>query len=426
VRKNIFLIVILGACLPVLGRASIFQITVDAPINAVTAEYILQAADRADAEKAELLIIALNTPGGLDTSMRQIIEKILGARTPSVAWVSPSGARSASAGLFIALACDLFIMAPGTNTGAAHPVGVAVPGQSMDQTMADKVTEDAAAYIKSLAERRGRNIAMAENAVRKSLSYTAREALEGGLIDGLAGTAGDLVDLINGKTITRFSGQKVTLALEGQPLIAIPLSSRQKFLLTIANPNLAYLLLMLGLLGLYFELAHPGVILPGVLGSISLILAFFAFQILPINYAGLALILLAVLLFILEIKVVSHGLLAIGGVVAMLIGSIMLIRSNIPELKPSLNIIIPVVLGFSLILILLVTVAARALRRKVLTGVEGLAGEIGTARTDLDPEGRVFVHGELWRAVAESVVLKGSKVRVISVEQNLTLKVAKS
>ncbi len=183
---------------------------------------------------------------------------------------------------------------------------------------------------------------------------------------------------------------------------------------------------MLGLLGLYFELAHPGVILPGVLGSISLILAFFAFQILPINYAGLALILLAVLLFILEIKVVSHGLLAIGGVVAMLIGSIMLIRSNIPELKPSLNIIIPVVLGFSLILILLVTVAARALRRKVLTGVEGLAGEIGTARTDLDPEGRVFVHGELWRAVADSVVLKGSKVRVISVEQNLTLKVAKS
>ncbi|MCJ7610903.1 MAG: nodulation protein NfeD [Candidatus Aminicenantes bacterium] len=424
-RKNIFLIAILGACLPVLCRASIFQITIDAPINAVTAEYVVQAVDRADAEKAELLIIALNTPGGLDTSMRQIIEKILGARTPSVAWVSPSGARSASAGLFIALACDLFIMAPGTNTGAAHPVGVAVPGQSMDQTMADKITEDAAAYIKSLAERRGRNVAMAENAVRKSLSYTAGEALEGGLIDGLAGTTGDLIGLINGKTITRFSGQKVTLALEGQPLTAIPLSSRQKFLLTIANPNLAYLLLMLGLLGLYFELAHPGVILPGVLGSISLILAFFAFQILPINYAGLALILLAVLLFILEIKVVSHGLLAIGGVVAMLIGSIMLIRSNIPELKPSLNIIIPVVLGFSLILILLVTVAARALRRKVLTGVEGLAGEIGTARTDLDPEGQVFVHGEGWRAAAESVVPKGSKVRVISVEQNLTLKVAK-
>ncbi len=198
VRKNIFLIVILGACLPVLCRASIFQITVDAPINAVTAEYILQAVDRADAEKAELLIIALNTPGGLDTSMRQIIEKILGARTPCVAWVSPSGARAASAGLFIALACDLFIMAPGTNTGAAHPVGVAVPGQSMDQTMADKITEDAAAYIKSLAERRGRNVAMAENAVRKSLSYTAGEALEGGLIDGLAGTTGDLIGLING------------------------------------------------------------------------------------------------------------------------------------------------------------------------------------------------------------------------------------
>ena len=424
--KKFFLPAILAACLPGSGLASVLRITIDAPINAVTAEYVQQALDRADAEHAELLIIALNTPGGLDTSMRRIIEKILSARTPSAAWVSPSGARSASAGLFIALACDLFFMAPGTNTGAAHPVGISITGASTDKTMADKVTEDAAAYIKALAERRGRSVTMAEAAVRKSLSYTAREAQEGGLTDGMAGSVDELIRSVNGKTITRFDGRKETLNLEGRPLVDIRLSARQKFLLTIADPNLAYLLLMLGLLGLYFELAHPGVIFPGVAGGISLILAFFAFQILPINYAGLALILLAVLLFILEIKVTSHGLLAIGGAVAMLIGSIMLIRSDIPELKPGLNIILPVVLGFSLIFAFLVTMAARALRRKARTGAEGLAGELGTARTNLDPEGRVFVHGELWRAVADASIPKGGKVRVVEVEPNLTLKVVKA
>lgn len=398
----------------------------DAPIDAVTAEYISQAIQRADAEKASLLILSLNTPGGLDTSMREIIEKILAARTPVAAWVAPSGARAASAGLFIAVACDLFIMAPGTNTGAAHPVSVGMPGQSQDKTMSEKVTEDAAAYIKSLAERRGRNVAMAEDAVRKSLSYPASEALKGGLIDGIAGSVEELTALLEGKVITRFNGEKVPLTLKDQPIVDIPLSSRQKFLMTISNPNLAYLLLMLGLLGLYFEFAHPGAIFPGVLGGISLILAFFAFQILPINYAGLALIFLAVLLFILEIKIVSHGLLAIGGIVSLIIGSIMLIRSDIPEMKPSLNFIIPVVLGFSLIFVFIVTIAAKALRRKVTTGPEGLVGEVGTARTDLDPEGRIFVHGELWRAAAGTPISKGARVRVIKVEPDMTLKVEKA
>jgi membrane-bound serine protease (ClpP class) len=414
------------AWLPILGGAAVFKISLDAPINAVTAEYVQQAVDRADAQQAQLLIIALNTPGGLDTSMREIIEKVLGARTPVAAWVYPSGARAASAGFFIAMACDLFIMAPGTNTGAAHPVGVGMPGQGMDETMTEKVTEDAAAYVKSLAERRGRNITMAENAVRRSLSYSAEDALKGGLIDGLAGDYTEFVDLVNGRTITRFNGRTTTLELKGRPLVDIPLSARQKFLLTIAHPNLAYLLLMIGLLGLYFEFAHPGAIFPGVLGGISLILAFFSFQILPINYAGLALILLGVLLFILEIKITSHGILAAGGVIALIIGSVMLIRSNVPELRPSLNIIVPVALGFSLIFIFLVTMAARALRRKVQTGMEGLAGEIGTARTDIEPEGMVFVHGELWRALSETPIPKGARVRVVRVEKNLTLKVVRA
>ncbi len=413
-------------CLPLYSHAAIFRVDVHAPIDAVTEEYISQALTRADAEDAQLLIISLNTPGGLDTSMRGIIEKILAAKTPVAAWVSPSGARAASAGLFIAVACDLFFMAPGTNTGAAHPVGIGMTGQGLDQTMNEKVTEDAAAYIKSLAERRGRNVALAENAVRKSLSYTAEEALKGGLIDGIAADAAGLIAQLEGKVITRFTGMKETLQLKGLPIVEIPLSGRQKFLMAISNPNLAYLLLMIGLLGIYFEFAHPGAIFPGVLGGISLILAFFAFQVLPVNYAGLALILLALLLFILEIKIVSHGLLAIGGVVSLLIGSIMLIRSNVPEMRPSLTVILPVAIGFSLIFLFIITLAARALRRKVQTGVEGLAGETGTARTDLDPEGRVFVHGELWRAIAAAPIPKGSRVRVVKVEKDMSLKVEKA
>ena len=414
------------ACLPLFSHAAIFRVDVHAPIDAVTEEYISGALSRADREGAQLLILSLNTPGGLDSSMRTIIERILAAKTPVVAWVSPSGARAASAGLFIAVACDLFFMAPGTNTGAAHPVGIGVTGQGLDKTMSDKVTEDAAAYIKSLSGRRGRNVTMAEAAVRRSLSYTAEEALKGGLIDGLAPDMAGLIAQLDGRAITRFTGQTETLRLKGLPVVEVPLSRRQRFLMAISNPNLAYLLLMLGLLGIYFEFAHPGAIFPGILGGISLILAFFAFQILPINYAGLALIFLAILLFILEIKITSHGLLAIGGVVSLLIGSVMLIRSDIPELRPSLTFILPVVVGFSLIFLFIVTIAARAMRRKVQTGGEGLVGETGTARTDLAPEGRVFVHGELWRATAGTPVPKGARVRVVQVEKDMSLKVEKA
>jgi membrane-bound serine protease (ClpP class) len=421
-RAKLFAFVALLFC-PVFLRCAVLKITVDAAIHPVTSEYIRATIDRADKENASLLIMTLNTPGGLDTSMREIIEKILSAKTPIAAFVSPSGARSASAGFFIGVACDLFIMAPGTNTGAAHPVGVSITGQAMDKTTEDKVTHDAASYIKTLAEKRGRNVKMAEDAVRKSLSYTEKEALEGCLIDFIAKDEQEIIDAFDGKEIRRFRGDTVVLRLKSEPLVEVPMSARQKFLLTISNPNLAYLLLMLGLLGLYFEFAHPGAILPGVLGALSLLLAIFSFQILPPNYVGLILILLAIALFILEVKVQSFGALAAGGIIALVIGSMMLIKSPIPEMKPSLKIIVPVAIGISLIFIFLTTLVVRAHMRKVTTGKEGILGEVGITQTDLNPTGKVFVHGELWQAEADGFIPKGAKVKVTEVSGHLSLKV---
>jgi membrane-bound serine protease (ClpP class) len=423
VKKKFF--ALLGVlATPAFLSAAVMKITVDAAIHPVTSEYIRGAIERADRDQADLLIIAINTPGGLDTSMREIIEKILGAKTPVAAYVSPGGARSASAGFFIGISCDLFIMAPGTNTGAAHPVGISVTGQSMDKTMEDKVTHDAASYIKTLAEKRGRNVKMAEDAVRKSLSYTEKEALNGGLIDLVAKNDWDIIEALDGKEIRRFNGEKQVLHLKGKPIVEVPMSARQKFLLTISNPNLAYILLMLGLLGLYFEFANPGAVFPGVFGAISLLLAIFSFQILPINYIGLILILLGVGFFILEVKVHSYGALTVGGAVALLIGSMMLIKSPIAELKPSLKIIIPVALAVSLTFFFLVSLVVRAHLRRVTTGPEGLIGEIGTARTDLAPTGKVFVHGELWEAEAEGFISKGAKVIVLKILSPMGLRVA--
>jgi membrane-bound serine protease (ClpP class) len=317
-------------------------------------------------------------------------------------------------------------MAPGTNTGAAHPVGISITGQAMDKTMEDKVTHDAASYIRTLAEKRGRNIQMAEDAVRKSLSYTEKESLAGGLVDFIAKSDQEIIDYFDQKTVHRFKGESQVLRLKNEPLVDVPMSSRQKFLLTISNPNLAYILLMLGLLGLYFEFSTPGAILPGVLGGISLLLAIFAFQILPINYVGLILILLAIAMFVLEVKVHSYGILSIGGITAMVIGSMMLVKAPIPELRPSLKIIIPVALGISLILIFLVTLVIRAHLRKATTGKEGLMGEKGAALTDLAPEGRVFVHGEYWQAEADAPIAKGSTIKVIQVYSHLKLRVTKA
>jgi membrane-bound serine protease (ClpP class) len=424
--KKLILICLLIALIPLAGNSTILKITIDAPIHPVTSEYIRNAIDKAEDDNVPLVIMVLNTPGGLDSSMREIIERILSSDVPIAAYVSPNGARAASAGFFISIACDLFVMAPGTNTGAAHPVGISITGQQMDETMADKVTNDAVSYIKSIAEKRERNTKMAEDAVRESSSYTETEALKGNLIDLIAQDVTDIIDFFDGKTIKRFDGEEQMLELRGEQVIELPMSARQKFLLTISNPNLAYILLMLGLLGLYFEFSNPGAILPGVLGGISLLLAIFSFQILPINYVGLILILLAIGLFVLEIKVQSYGILSVGGIIAMVIGSIMLIDAPIPELRPSLKFIIPVAVGLSLIFLFLIFIAVRALANRVHTGKEGMIGEIGVAQSDLTPRGKVFVHGELWNAEADQEIPKGEEVQVVEVLKNLKIRVTKA
>ncbi len=423
--KRAALSVFLLSVLVLPGWSTIYRIVVDAPVHPISSEYITRSIEKAERENASLLIIVLNTPGGLDSAMREIIAKILSSRVPIATYVAPGGARAASAGFFIGVASDLFVMAPGTNTGAAHPVGISITGQTMDKTMEEKVTHDAASYIKTLAEKRGRNIQAAEDAVRKSLSYTEKEAFDKGLIDLVAGNEQDIIDHFDGRVIRRFNGEENVLRLKDETVIDLPMTARQKFLITISNPNLAYILLMVGLLGLYFEFSHPGAILPGVLGGISLLLAIFSFQILPINYVALLLILLAIGLFILEVKIQSYGILGVGGVIAMVIGSIMLINSPIPELRPSLTFIIPLAVGLSLIFFFLLFLVIRAHSRKAFTGREGLVGEVGLAQTDINLEGKVFVHGEIWNAEAAEPITKGSKVKVVGVLDALKIRVEK-
>lgn len=407
-------------------QARILTVTISAPIHPVTAEIVLKTLEKAREEQASLVIIKLNTPGGLDSSMREIIEGIVNSPVPVVAYVSPSGARAASAGFFISVACDIFAMAPGTSTGAAHPVSLGPTGESQqDKTMEEKVTHDAAAYIRTLAEKRGRNVRMAEDAVRKSLSYTEQEALTGKIIDLVAGSESELIQALDGRQIKRFDGRLQELKLKDLEIIEVALTFRQKVLMAIANPNLAYILLMIGLLGLYFEFANPGAILPGVLGGISLLLALFSFQILPVNYVGLLLIILGTVLFILEVKVQSYGALTMGGIVSVLFGSIMLIRSPIPELRPSLKFIIPVALGVSLVFIFLVYLVIRVHTRRTITGREGMIGETGKTLTWSGREGKVFVHGEIWQAISDEPLERGDPVEVIEVKNNLTLKVKK-
>jgi len=418
-------LLVLALAGPLSASAEIIRIKVDAPIHPVTSEYVVKSLEQADRDGADLVLLTIDTPGGLDTSMREIMAAIVNAKTPVAVFVGPSGSRAASAGFFIALAADVFAMAPGTSTGAAHPVGVSITGQAMDKTMEEKVVNDAAAHIRTVAEKRGRNVRLAEDAVRKSLSYTEREALEGGLVDLVVGTEEELIARLDGRVIKRFDGSSRTLALAGKPVVDRPMTFRQRFLLTIANPNLAYILLMIGLLGLYFEFSHPGAILPGVLGGISLLLAVFAFQILPINYVGLGLILLAAILFVLEVKVQSFGMLAVGGIAAMIIGSLMLIKAPIDELRPSLRLVLPVVLGVSAIVVFLLTLVIRAHARRSVSGREGMIGEIGMARTDLSPAGKVFVHGELWEAEAGEPIRVGEKVKVIEVLGGLKIRVGK-
>ncbi len=403
-----------GASRPVL------VIRVEGVIAPSSADFIISAIRQADRERAEALIIELDTPGGLDLSMRSIIKEMLGAERPVIAYVSPSGARAASAGAFITLAAHVAAMAPGTNIGAAHPVNI---GGQMDKETNKKVTNDAAAYIRTIAEQRGRNVQWAEDAVRKSVSATEKEALKLGIIEVVSDKLDDLLSALDGRTITTPKG-KVTLRTKGAEVKRIDMSLRDKVLKVISDPTIAYILLMLGLAGLYFEFSTPGAILPGILGGISLILAFYAFQTLPINYAGLLLILLSIVLFLAEVKVASHGLLAAGGIVSMILGSLMLIKRSEPFMRISLSAILLTTAATSAFFIFIVMMGLKAQRQKTTTGMEGLIGQVGTARTALRPDGRVFIGGELWSARCEDGADPGEKVRVLEVK-GLTLVVAK-
>jgi membrane-bound serine protease (ClpP class) len=393
-------------------------IRVESVISSSAAEYIVAAIKQAEKDKVAALVIELDTPGGLDTSMRAIIKEMLAAERPIVVYVAPSGARAASAGAFITLAAHIAAMAPGTNIGAAAPVAM---GGQMDKTMEKKVTNDAAAYMRTIAEKRGRPIELAEEWVRKATAKTETEALKTKLIDVVSPKLEDLLQAIDGRVVTTAAG-KVKIETKDATVTRGEMNLREKILRIIADPTIAYFLLLLGLAGLYFEFSTPGAVLPGVLGGISLILALYAFQQLPINYAGVLLILLAVVMFIAEIKIVSHGVLTLGGIAAMILGSVMLIDSPLPDMRIPLTTIIITALAVAGFFTFIVGAAARALWSRTTTGREGLVGEVGVVRSRLAPRGQVFVRGELWNAESESPAEPGDSVRVAKIE-GLTLRV---
>ncbi len=398
-------------------------ITIDGAIGPITARIIEEVINSAVEDSAEALVVELNTPGGLDESTRLITKKILNAEVPIIVYVAPSGSRAASAGVFITLSAHIAAMAPGTNIGAAHPVSI---GGQIDSTMKEKVTNDAVAYIKTIANKRGRNPEWAEKAVRQSISVTEYEALKDSVIDLVANNLRELLDQIDGRKVNLPSGEKI-LNTKGAGVRRVEISWKDKILETISNPTIAYILFTLGMWGLFFELSNPGSILPGVVGGICLILAFFAFQTLPINYAGILLMILAVILFIAEVKVVSHGLLTIGGIISMILGSLMLINSPEPYMRVSLVVVLTVVMGTTLFLIFAVGLGIKAQMKKVTTGDKGMIGMTGVARTEIKPEGYVFIHGEIWKAECDPLtggIEKGEKVKVIGIE-NLMLKVTK-
>lgn len=395
----------------------------DGIIHPIAAEYLTEVIDQADASNAALIVITLRTPGGLLDSTRTIVSRMITSRAPVAVFVAPSGARAASAGFVLTIAADVAAMAPGTHIGAAHPVSG--NGQAMDETMAKKVAADSAAYVRSLAEARHRNVQLAEQAVLESRAFTDSEAASAQppLVDVIASDVNDLLRQLDGRTITRFDGRSATLHTRNAEQRTIPMSRRQRFLGLIADPQIAYLLLTLGTLGLTIELWSPGAILPGVVGGVSLLLAFFAFQIVPVNLTGLLLILLGLGLVILELKVPSFGALGIGGAVSLLIGSLMVTR-EVPGVQVSLGLIVPVVLVLSAGMLLLGRMALRAQRQPAVMGVHTLIGRQAQARSALGPDvpGLVDVHGELWRANCAVPTDPGARVRITQVD-GLTLTV---
>ncbi len=402
-----------------LSAQTVISIKIDGAINPVVAEYIHRGIEKANSEKAACLLIHLNTPGGLLKSTRVIVGDILESRIPVIVYVSPAGAHAGSAGVFITMAADIAAMAPGTNIGAAHPV--TMQGES-DTIMNNKATNDAAAFIRTIAEYRKRNLQWAEDAVRQSVAITANEALQKKIIDLIAPGDLELLNQVDGKLIVRDS-ITILLHTRGATIQTLEMGFTEKILNVVSDPDVAYILLILGLLGLLFELFNPGIIFPGIVGFISLVLAFYALNTLPVNWAGLALIIFGVILLLLEIKIVSHGMLAIGGITALLIGSLMLVRpgSNLEIVRISRTLILSSVTVITCFFLFVIGMGLKAQRRKPVTGIDGMMGESAETIDALNPAGRVRIHGEIWNAISISGSIgKGEKVRVTELK-NLTL-----
>lgn len=411
--------VILAIVLALAVRAApppqkVLAVDIDGVVHPITAEIVSAAIRQASAEHAALVIVRLNTPGGLMDAMREIIEQIVSSPVPVATYVVPSGGRAASAGFFILEAGDIAAMAPGTNTGAAHPVAL---GGEMDAIMKQKVENDAAASLRSICGKRGRNSALAETAVRESKSFTEREALDQHLIDLVAPNEQALLTALDGRSVTRFDGAVQTLHTAGADMEVYQRSLRQKIISAIADPNIALIMLVIGALLIYVEFTSPGMVAPGVFGAILALLGLSALSVLPINWLGAALLVLAVTLFVLEAKLASHGVLAVGGAISMVLGAVLLINSPMPEMRIRLSTAVALALPFTLITVMLLSLVMRARRAKVETGGEGMIGQTGSAVTALAPEGKVFVHGEYWDAVASRPVAAGAHVRVTAIDR---------
>ena len=412
-RMKRLLLPLLLALFALPAGADVIRVVVDDVIHPITDEFIGRALDAAKAQKAEAVVIELRTPGGLETSMRKIVERIIQSPVPVIVHVAPSGSRAASAGFFILLAGDVAAMAPGTNTGAAHPV---LLGEELDDIMKMKMQNDAAAFIRTIAQRRGRNVAAAESGVREAKSFTEDEALAQKLIDVIANDTASLLKTIDGRTIRRFDGRTVTLRLGARRVTDYEMTVRQKLLAWIMDPNVAFILFSLGMLALWAEFNHPGAILPGVVGLIAILLAVFALNLLPTRFAAFALILVAFGLFAAEAKFTSYGILGTGGVICMVLGAMMLVDGPIPELRVHLFTALAVSIPVGAIAVFLMTLVLRAYKHKVTTGSEAMIGEIGIARTNVGADGKVFVHGELWNASSLSAIAPGTRVRVSAIE----------
>jgi membrane-bound serine protease (ClpP class) len=399
---------------PAPSSAEVLKIVVKDTIHPITDEYIGRALDEAARNKDQALLIELSTPGGLLDSTRDIIQKILASPIPVIIFVAPSGSRAASAGFFILESADVAAMAPGSNTGAAHPVTLG--GGKMDDTMKEKLENDTAALMRSVVSKRGRNIEVAESAVRQSKSFTDQEALSQHLIDYVASSEQDLFKQMQGKTIKRFNGQTATLNLVGQPVRDYNLTLKEKILAFIMDPNIAFILLAIGALALYAEFNHPGAVVPGTVGVVFILLAIFALNLLPVRFAAVVLILSSFALFALEAKFATHGVLAIGGIVTMVLGGLLLVDAPIPEMRVHLLTALAVSIPLGLITVFLMSIALKARANKVVTGAQGLVGEIGTAQSALSPQGKVFVHGELWDAVSSANLNIGQAIVVRRVD----------